>query len=130
MAAVTDRGIIYYIKYTFSMKNYMETSFCSHDASDPDIVECCKQNCVNEVIKVSKTVNLHPIECRRCENCSETAAVKTWWNISREETQQLLMTVGPRLQPVVDCKGFINDSLAHVVRNLGTWESNHQPWGW
>ncbi len=36
----------------------------------------------------------------------KVAAVNTWNSISREETQNLVMSMGSRLQAVIDCKGF------------------------
>lgn len=36
----------------------------------------------------------------------QTAAVKGWQSITREETQHLMMPMCPTLQAVIDCKGF------------------------
>ncbi len=36
----------------------------------------------------------------------KVAAVKTWQSISREKNQNLVMSIGSRLQAVIDCKGF------------------------
>ena len=46
------------------------------------------------------------VKCPKNKQVLKTATVKAWQSITTEETQHLVMTVGSRLQAVIDCKGF------------------------
>ena len=44
--------------------------------------------------------------CPKNKQELETAAVEAWQSFTRAQTQRLVMSVGSRLQAVIDCKGF------------------------
>ena len=44
----------------------------------------------------------------RKTNEQEETAIKAWQSISRKETQHLVMSMGSRLQAVIDCRGFLS----------------------
>ena len=67
----------------------------------------------------SQSPDLNPIEhafhllktklkgkCPKNKQELKTVAVEAWHSITRDETQRLVMSMGSRLQAVIDCKGF------------------------
>ena len=67
----------------------------------------------------SQSPDLNPIEhafhllktklkgkCPKNKQELKTAAAEAWQSITRDETQRLVMSMGSRLQAVIDCKGF------------------------
>jgi hypothetical protein len=50
----------------------------------------------------------HLLKANRPKNKQElkTAAIKAWHSITGEETQHLVMSMGSRVQVVIDVKGF------------------------
>ena len=44
--------------------------------------------------------------CPKNKQEVKTAAVEAWQSITRDQTQRLVMSMGSRLQAVIDCKGF------------------------
>ena len=67
----------------------------------------------------SQSPDLNPIErafhllktklkgkCPKNKQELKTDAVEAWQSITRDETQRLVMSMGSRLQAVIDCKGF------------------------
>ena len=67
----------------------------------------------------SQSPDLNPIEhafhllktklkgkCPKNKQELKTAAAEAWQSITRDQTQRLVMSMGSRLQAVIDCKGF------------------------
>ena len=78
-----------------------------------------KSNKWNVIQWPSQSPDLTPIEhafpllktklkgkCPKNKQELKTVAVEAWQNITRDETQHLVMSMTSRLQAVIDCKGF------------------------